>query len=144
MLSCIIRSLFSPRASVANPLIMPRSPIGSVVRVTRPVRYSLYRAGDNLWYLGARDWNTTSQQFNGIQPVSGPFLSAAQHGLAFRYLDTAGAVLATPIANASSITAIRIDLRAQTSAPVRVLSAAGPVAARVDSAHVIVLLHNRK
>jgi len=130
-----------PTATLSIPL---PPPIGSVVRVTRPLRYSLYRAGDNLWYLGARDWNTTSQQFNGIQPVSGPFLSAAQHGLAFRYLDTAGAVLATPIANASSITAIRIDLRAQTSAPVRVLSAAGPVAARVDSAHVIVLLHNRK
>lgn len=118
--------------------------IGAVVRVTRPFRYSLYRASDNLWYLGARDWNTAAQEFNGTQPVSGPFLSAAQHGLAFTYLDSTGSILSPPVANPQAIAAIRVELRAQTSAPVRVLSAAGPISPHVDSARVLVLLHNRK
>src|SRR5205814_6910606 len=39
------------RLSIAAPI-----PIlaGSVLRVTRPVRYSLYRGGDGRWYLGQR------------------------------------------------------------------------------------------
>jgi prepilin-type N-terminal cleavage/methylation domain-containing protein len=61
---------------------------GSPVRITRPWRFSLYKASDGLWYLGARDWNTTSAKFNTIQPVSGPYLSAAKRGLVWRYYDS--------------------------------------------------------
>jgi len=140
----LVGDALAMRRSTAMLSIPLASPIGTIVRITRPLRYSLYRAGDNLWYLGARDWNTTSQQFNGIQPVSGPFLSAAQHGLLFAYLDSTGSRLPTPVQDMRAINAIRIDLRAQTGAPVRVLSAAGALAARVDSTRVLVLLHNRK
>ncbi len=45
------------------------------MRVTRPIRYSLYHASDGSWYLGARDWNDASARFNTIQPLAGPFRS---------------------------------------------------------------------
>ena len=140
----LIGAALAARRSTATLSIPLASPIGAVVRISRPLRYSLYRAGDNLWYLGARDWNTTTQQFNGIQPVSGPFLSATQRGLLFAYLDSTGNKLSTPIQNPGAINAISVELRAQTGAPVRVLSAAGSVAPRVDSTRLLILLHNRK
>lgn len=140
----LVGDALAMRRSSARLSIPLAPPIGAVVRITRPLRYSLYRAGDNLWYLGARDWNTTSQQFNGVQPVSGPFLSAAQHGLVLAYIDGTGSRLSTPIQDARAINAIRVELRAQTGAPVRVLSAAGSVAPRVDSTRLLILLHNRQ
>ena len=85
-------------------------PPGRAVRVTRPIRYSLYKSSDKLWYLGARDWNSTSHQFNTIQPVSGPFMAPAAHGLTFAYLDSSGATIATPVTSVERITAIRVTL----------------------------------
>ena len=89
-----------PRAIVA--LDTPpafASALGIPVRITRPRRYSLYRASDGLSYLGERDWNPGALRFNTIQPVSGPFAPAAEHGLVFRYLDSTGASLVIPVAN---------------------------------------------
>ena len=53
------RSGQQPCCDSAHRVVVARS-AGSVRRVTRPVRYSLYRGGDGRWYLGQRDWNVTS------------------------------------------------------------------------------------
>lgn len=118
--------------------------IGTIVRITRPLRYSLYRGSDDLWYLGERDWNNESLRFNPIQPVSGPYLSAAGGGLTFQFLDSAGALLATPVADTRGISLVQIELRAEAKTATRVLSAAGAVAHRSDSLSLVVLLRNRR
>src|SRR6185503_4307029 len=121
----------------------PSSPLGMPVRVTRPVRYSLYKASDNDWYVGQRDWNNSSLRLNTIQPVAGPFLSAAQSGLRFTYLDTTGTVLSTPVADSRAIALIRVDVRGETQHVHRALGAAGVAARARDSATAFVFMRNR-
>jgi Tfp pilus assembly protein PilW len=118
--------------------------IGTPMRVTRPVRYSLYRAGDGLWYVGEKDWSTSMARFNTIQPVSGPFLSAAAGGLTFTYLDSAGLPLVTPVVDPTAIAAIRVRLRGQTRNVSRVLGSGASTGRRVDTSTVVLLLHNRR
>ncbi len=96
------------------------------------------------WYLGQRDWNSATATFNSIQPVSGPFLSAALGGVAFRYLDSAGAALATPVTNTRSIAAVQASLRTDTKSATRALGSAGRNGPRVDTAVVWILLRNRR
>ncbi len=81
--------------------------VGTPVRITRLARYSLYHAADGEWYLGERDWNAASARFNAIQPVSGPFLSSARAGLAFRYQDSLGTAVASGAVDTRSIALIR-------------------------------------
>ena len=83
---------------------------GSPIRITRPWRFSLYKGSDGFWYLGARDWNTTSAKFNTIQPVSGPYLSAAKRGLAWRYYDSALTTLG-PGADPRRISLVEMTVR---------------------------------
>ena len=116
---------------------------GAVVRVTRPVRYSLYRSSDGSWQLGARDWSTTSLRLNAIQPVAGPFLSPSAGGLSFSYFDSAGAVVGNPADSQAGLALIRIAARAQASRLARVLGAAG-TQRRTDSLAAAVFLHNRR
>jgi prepilin-type N-terminal cleavage/methylation domain-containing protein len=120
----------------------PRAAIGMPLRVTRPLRFSLYRSGGG-WYLGARDWNTTSGRFNTIQPVSGPFLSAASAGPMLEYVDNAGVRLTTPVSDPKRIALIRIVLRGQTKTIMRALGAGATNQKRSDSAVVAVMLRNR-
>jgi prepilin-type N-terminal cleavage/methylation domain-containing protein len=118
--------------------------VGMPLRVTRPLRLSLYRASDGGWYLGERDWSATSQRFNTIQPVSGPFLSAALGGLVFRYQDSAGVVLPTPVSVTRSIALIQVALKGQTRSATRVLGAPSTTGKRTDSALISVLVRNRR
>jgi hypothetical protein len=118
------------------------NPIGAIVRVTRPMRYSLYRGSDGQWYLGQRDWNNASLRFNIVQPVSGPFLPPASAGLLFQYYDSAGARLSTPVADTRPIALVRVDLRGQTRSISRALSSSG--GKRTDSIGAWVLLRNRR
>jgi prepilin-type N-terminal cleavage/methylation domain-containing protein len=120
------------------------STIGQPIRVTRPLRYSLYKSSDGAWYLGERDWNPASARFNTIQPVSGPYLSPASRGLWFTYLDSAGTELPTPVAQTRAIALVRVALRGATKAPVRALGSAEGSASGMDSVTVSVLLHNRR
>jgi hypothetical protein len=135
-----------PRVSIA--LAAPPSSLGSAIgrplRITRPARYSLYRASDGGWYVGEKDWNTAAARFNTIQPVSGPFLSPALGGLTFTYLDTTGASISLPVADTRAIAAIRISLRGQTKNLTRVLGSAATTGKRVDTATINVLMHNRR
>jgi hypothetical protein len=115
------------------------------VRITRPVRYSLYRASDGQWYLGERDWNAASARFNTIQPVAGPFLSAASRGLALEYLDSAGASLASPVADTRAVALVRIQLTGLTRGVTRALGAAAAgLPRRGDTAVIAVALRNRR
>ena len=120
----------------------PPTPIGSVVRVTRPTRYSLYRGGDSRWYLGARDWNPAANRFNTTQPVSGPFAAATDRGLEFQYLDSTGAALPRPVVDTRDVAAIRITIRGQTRRSMRAFSSAHGRAG--DSAVVALSIRNRR
>ena len=116
---------------------------GTVLRVTRPVRYSLYRGGDGRWYLGQRDWNVASLRFNTIQPVSGPFSSASSRGLVFQYADSMGAALPIPVSDPRAISLIRVDLRGQSRNIMRAF--AGQTQGKsTDSVHLAVWLRNRR
>jgi prepilin-type N-terminal cleavage/methylation domain-containing protein len=59
---------------------------GTPMRVTRQIRYSVYRAPDGQWYLGRREWSSLRGGFETIQPVSGPYGSYG----ALRYFDETG------------------------------------------------------
>ena len=107
----------TPRTSIALRLDAPL-PVGSpAVRITRPWRYSLYRASDGAWYVGAKEWNPGLARFNTIQPIAGPLLSAAASGLRFRYFDSTGAVLPQGSPATHRIAAIEVALRADSDIP---------------------------
>lgn len=99
------------RSSVALGFAPPLPPSGTPIRITRPWRYSLYRASDGAWYLGAKDWSAALMRFNTIQPVAGPFRSAAMSGLRFRFADSLGAVLETGTMRPSRISLIEVAFR---------------------------------
>jgi len=116
--------------------------IGAPLRVTRPLRYSLYKSSDDAWWLGERDWSADAARFNTIQPVAGPFLSPASRGLRFEYFDSAGGELVSPVADASTIALMRIELRGETKNAPRAL-AVNASGKRLDSLSMWVLLRNR-
>jgi prepilin-type N-terminal cleavage/methylation domain-containing protein len=118
------------------------APIGLPVRVTRPVRYSVYRASDGNWYVGEREWNNVLARFNAIQPVVGPFL-AASAGLSFGYADTTGASLPVPVADRTRVARIDVTLHAQTRNAVRAFGSASTNGKRTDSTVFLVALRNR-
>jgi prepilin-type N-terminal cleavage/methylation domain-containing protein len=112
---------------------MPAAPIGLPVRVTRAMRYSLYRAADGDWYAGEREWNNALARFNSIQPIVGPFSSPAAGGLAFRYADSSGAALPIPVADPRRIAIVDVALRAE-----------GKSGRLVDSTGLTVALRGRR
>ncbi|HTI64091.1 MAG TPA: prepilin-type N-terminal cleavage/methylation domain-containing protein [Gemmatimonadaceae bacterium] len=118
--------------------------IGRPLRVTRAVRLSLYRSSDGSWSLGERDWNPSTQRFNAIQPLAGPFLAASSAGLAFTYLDTNHAAMTTPLVDSRAPAAIAFTLRGETRSAVRALGSSSRQGRRLDSARVVVLLRNRR
>jgi Tfp pilus assembly protein PilW len=132
------------RVALVLDSLRPASTLGSPLRVTRPIRYSLYRGTDGSWYLGQRDWNTATLRFNSIQPVGGPFLAPAAGGLSFRYLDSAGTTLPQPVANTRLIASVRVDLRSETKSAPRAIASAASRGTRVDSAALWILLRNRR
>jgi hypothetical protein len=98
-------------------------PPGTPLRITRPLRLSLYRSADNRWYLGARDWNGEDQRFNGIQPVAGPLFpheDDARSGLRFEYHDAQGAGIAPPV-DAGRVTSVTVVARAATDSMTAVI-----------------------
>jgi len=134
----------APRIQLVLDGLAPSSALGAPLRVTRPLRYSLYRGTDTSWYLGQRDWNTEALRFNAIQPVSGPFLPPAAGGVAFHYLDSAGVELPVPVLDTRRIQVVRIELRSGTSLAPRALASRPARGPRVDSAALRILLRNRR
>lgn len=121
----------------------PATLIGRPIRVTRPIRYSLYRSADGDWYLGARDWNNATAKFNAIQPIAGPFQSPGAGGPLFRWFDTTGAQLATPVATPDRVALVRIDLRGRTHRADRALGSRQSNGPRADSTLIAVSVRNR-
>jgi prepilin-type N-terminal cleavage/methylation domain-containing protein len=72
-------------------------PRGAPVRLTRQMRFSVYRAGDGSWQLGTSEWSEVLQRFAPPQPIAGPFLRSGPGGprTGFRYFDATGAELST-------------------------------------------------
>jgi prepilin-type N-terminal cleavage/methylation domain-containing protein len=86
----------------------------TALRLTRHVRYSLYRAPDGQWYLGRREWSAPLGRFETIQPLSGPYRPYAASGtglsgLELRYRDRAGQELSPP--GTTDIAAIELTIR---------------------------------
>ena len=119
--------------------------VGAPVRFTHLLRYSLYKASDGAWYLGQRDWNASTLKFNTIQPVSGPFLSAASRGVAFHYFDTAGVEVPSGSAQTTSVAIVRMIARGETRRINRIGGYAVNASGRhTDSVALTVLLRNRR
>jgi hypothetical protein len=112
-------SAFGPSARRSIGLRLSGAPPAQspIVRVTRPWRYSIYRASDERWYFGAKEWNPALTRFNTIQPVAGPLVSAAAGGLRFRYLDSVGAALPPVPSDARRIAAIEVGFRVDSTTP---------------------------
>lgn len=117
--------------------------VGVPVRITRPIRFSFYRSADGNWYLGARDWNSASVRFNTIQPVAGPFQAPTTRAPAFRWFDSTGTSLSTPVVARERTALLRVDLRGQTRDVDRILGAAQNQGAHKDSVSISVSVQNR-
>jgi hypothetical protein len=133
-------ALSSPRITIS--VMPPLGPlIGVPVRVTRPVRYSVYRAGDGAWYLGEKDWNNQAGRFDGVQPIAGPYLAPADGGVAFRYRDSLDRPLTDPV-DRNAVRLLRVELRGRTRDVARALTT-GPDARPRDSVLFAIALRNR-
>lgn len=122
----------------------PLTLVGRALRITRPIRYSVYRASDGRWYLGARDWNSGTSRFNTIQPLAGPFEAPTSTTPVFQWFDTAGSRLLTPGGGTNRIALLRVDLRGQTRDADFVLGAARDTGRRRDSVQLFVASRNRR
>lgn len=107
---------------------------GNPIRVTRPIRYSLYRGGDGLWYLGVRSWNSAISQFNGVQPLSGPYAPPSPTGSRIEYFDADGNRIASGAWDTRRIA--RTEWVLLSSSPRDTL--------HPDSSRVVVAMRNRR
>ena len=106
-----------PRYSLELSEVMPRliQP-GTPLRITRRVRYSLYRAPDGRWYLGRREWSQARDRFETIQPVAGPYQPYASEasqtsGLELRYVDRGGVQVTSGSPDSDRIAQLIVVLR---------------------------------
>jgi len=90
---------------------------GAAVRFGRIVRYSIYKAADNKWYLGFKNCAGSITCGVTTEPVSGPYRDwttsggGNTNGLGFTYYDSTGAQI-SPSTNASDMARIaRIDVK---------------------------------
>jgi prepilin-type N-terminal cleavage/methylation domain-containing protein len=133
-------SVQAPRRSITVRIAAPL-PVGpgAAIRITRPWRYSIYKSSDGDWYFGAREWNSASMKFNTIQPVSGPFRSAASHGMQFRYFDSAASVIPSGATDTRAIALIQVTFRTDSVLSGRYAHAVGIVSQSITS----IALRNR-
>lgn len=120
--SCIIGGASpwgsGPRSAIVVHVASPLAAgAGSVIRITRTWRYSIYRASDGAWYLGAKEWNPAALRFNTIQPVSGPFVPPSRAGAAFRYFNASGNPVTSGATDTRSIALIDIALQVDSTMP---------------------------
>jgi prepilin-type N-terminal cleavage/methylation domain-containing protein len=84
---------------------------GAPIRFGRKVRYALYQAADDEWYIGYQD--STAAGWTARSPVSGPHRAYSddpgESGLTFLYLDNAENEL-DPTVPANKALVARIDL----------------------------------
>ena len=87
--------------------------VGSVVRFSRPVEYSIYQESSGKWYLGLREY--ASGSWGSYAPLAGPFAAFASgdanpSGLQFRYYDSTG-VRITNMANQKDVARVDVFMR---------------------------------
>jgi prepilin-type N-terminal cleavage/methylation domain-containing protein len=125
----------------------PRVVPGAPVRVTRRLRYSIYRSStDGEWYLGAREWNASMERFDVVQPIAGPFTSPrATRGLPsrFRYFDRDDVELASGSQATTSIGRLLVTLCAEERL-MRDRGSAAPGPCAGDDAVVAVSFRDRR
>ncbi|MDQ3950382.1 MAG: hypothetical protein M3282_08545 [Gemmatimonadota bacterium] len=107
-------------ALAANSKIM----VGAPVRFFRRVRYEIYQAPDQQWYLGFSDCLRTYDTWNkcsDVTPVSGPYRPytgiTSDNGLVFLYYDSLGNAL-DAAAQSRRISRVQIIMRGQTGTTV--------------------------
>jgi hypothetical protein len=85
--------------------------VGAPVRITRPLRYEVYRAGDGRWYLGLSTWSAGLSRFATVQPISGPYRSPNDRDVSthFSYFDSNGTSVPYGVSDTRGIT--RIEAR---------------------------------
>jgi type II secretory pathway pseudopilin PulG len=82
----------SPAQRLTLTATLPHGPeAGALVRITRHVRYSLYRASDRQWYLGRKSFDHGG--WTTIQPVAGPLQSAVDKGLLLQVRDSVANII---------------------------------------------------
>lgn len=122
---------------IAPPLGAGAGP-GSTIRFTRPVRYSLYRASDQKWYLGYNEFRQGA--WLGVQPVSGPYRPyagmSAESGLSFQYFTEGGAPISS-VSDASAVARVQVRVNGQAR------QTAGEPGAFRDSLSTSVAIRNR-
>jgi hypothetical protein len=127
---------------------------GTVIRFARPVRYSLYRAADNRWYLGYSQLVTPPPPaaavpaWTTVEPISGPYLPGdagleQNRGLQFRYFLESGAEVTALPPITTPITRVDIVVRGETRQPVQLSGAAHTQLFR-DSLNLSVAIRNSK
>lgn len=83
--------------------------VGTPVRFLRNVRYSIYRASDNGWYLGMKRCppygNCTT-----VQPISGPYSFERNPPFSFQYLDSAGVPILYGAENMKHVRRVTLNL----------------------------------
>jgi prepilin-type N-terminal cleavage/methylation domain-containing protein len=138
-------ALTTARTSVSLDTVDASIRPGAILRLTRPLRYSLYRASDGVWYLGLREWNPSTIRFNTVQPVTGAFLAPAGGGLHFRYFDSSGVELPSGTSSTQSIARIDVALVAETRRAVENVGAgASGLRRRADSVSLTLGIRNRR
>ena len=112
--------------------------VGAPVRITRPLRYVIYRAGDGRWYLGLSTWSADLSRFASVQPISGPYGPSVGRdaGTRFSYFDAAGASLPSGLADTRRIARIEARFIPEVVTPV--------VAGALDSLVLVVALRNAR
>jgi prepilin-type N-terminal cleavage/methylation domain-containing protein len=133
--------------AVTNPsykfTVLPKVPtvsVGAGLRFFRRVHYSLYKAADNLWYLGYKTCPPAG--CSAIQQIGGPFQAYANDGtsgLQFTYFDSLGTVTANP----ALVARVSLAVRGQGTS---LVSFSGTKAATTfrDSLRMEINIRNRK
>ena len=126
--------------------------VGAPVRIMRRVKYKLFQASDNKWYLGFAPYNYASSAYDALSPVSGPYDpyatgSGTASGFVFRYFNVDDTEVAAGADSASRSTIARVDLiaRARTASNVRAAGVQNGVSQQYkDSLAVSVMIRNRQ
>lgn len=100
----------------------------------REVRYRHYRSGTS-WWLGRQTFD--GRQWDGVQPVAGPFLGAVEHGLQMEARDVAGAPVTITEATPDSVRQRAVLLAITLRAPRRVRERWAPA---LDSSVLVIPL----
>lgn len=80
----------------------PRPPaLGTPITATRRVEWRAYRASDNAYYLGRREWD--GGNWNTVQPAIGPLLANSDLGFRVQVLRENGSIVAAPANDARAV-----------------------------------------